>query len=114
MFVGLLNLLETPMIRESLHPFIRYWLALGTIIGLARIAAFVYLEYAESTNTQTISNLPLVLLILPEGSWMDARGMPFVFGVLLLVVSFLAASILVGMVLLIARVARGGKTQPHS
>lgn len=97
------------MIRESLRPFIRYWLALGFIVGLARIAAFEHLEYAASTNTQTISDLPLVLLMLPEACWIDRRGSPIVFGLLLLVVSFLAALILVGIAFLIARVGRGAK-----
>ena len=102
------------MMSKSLRPFIRCWLALGFIVGLARIAAFEHLEYAESTNTQTISDLPFVLLMLPEAIWIDWRGGPIVFGFLLLVGSFLAASIPIGMAFIIARVAGRSKNRRNS
>ena len=94
------------MTQDLIRFAVKRWIVLGFSIGLVRLAAFVYLEYRETTKTQSISSFPLVFLILPEASWVDARGRPILFGFILVTASFFASLLVVGMWMSIARLMR--------
>ena len=45
----------------------REWAMTSAIIAVIRIAIFAFLEHRKRTGTESLSHLPLVLLLLPEG-----------------------------------------------
>jgi hypothetical protein len=56
--------------RHSASPRRRFWISamkFGGVVALLRVSVLWYVTYREWTGTQSLSLLPLVLLLYPEG-----------------------------------------------
>ncbi len=91
---------------RALPVFAKHCLILGLIIAFVRLSAFSYLAYARITHTESLSSLPLVLFLLPEGLLFDVESSLLIYGLTLLVGSFLIAFYLVGLAHVTSRAAQ--------
>jgi hypothetical protein len=70
-------LCETKLAKHYLRPDSSVWAyaaKVGGIIAFVRIAIFWYATYRELAGTQSISELPLLLLLFPEGAAIPRIG----------------------------------------
>jgi hypothetical protein len=80
---------------------------LGSLLAAARIGVLWFLFYREATRHQSLSELPLILLLYPEGlllprnfTWTVGKGVAF------------SGALLLGSLLLVAFVVRVTRAKP--
>jgi hypothetical protein len=80
---------------------------LGSLLAATRIGVLWFLIYREATHQQSLAELPLILLLYPEGlllprnfTWTVERGVVF------------SGALLLGSLLLVAFVVRVRRAKP--
>jgi hypothetical protein len=88
-------------------PFIHRVIRLGSLLAATRIGVLWFLIYREATHQQSLVQLPLILLLYPEGlllprnfTWTVEKGIAF------------SGALLLGSLLLVAFVVRVTRAKP--
>jgi len=82
---------------------LRSYLSLAVLITVVRLGAYAVLEYNKRTGQESISTLPLVLLLFPEAALLTPQRHPWYFALMLVIGSVLWAWVM----LLLLRLVRG-------
>jgi len=73
------------------------------LITVVRVGAYVMLEYSRRAGQESISSLPLVLLLFPEAALLTPQKHPLLFALVLVIGSVVWAAV----ILLVFRLMRG-------